>query len=98
MRPNSRFRLDREGYDRCGQLLREAGIEFIEKSRTKSHLGPNQLEETIIHGTIRSARSLASCRLWMCGHHYKLDIVKDRSDELVNEIAKALGTHLLNSY
>jgi len=95
MRPNSRFRLDREGYDRCGELLREAGLEFVEENRTKSHLGPNEIEETIIYGKIRSARGLASCRLRMLGKHYKLDVVRERNDELVSEIAKALGSHVL---
>ena len=95
MRPTCRFRLDREGYSRCWQLLSAAGIDFVEKDRSISHLGPNRIEETTIHGMLHAAHGSVSCRLITFGRHYKLDLVAERNHRLVGDVIKALSAYLL---
>jgi hypothetical protein len=75
MLPNTNLRLDREGYDRCWQMLRKAGIEFVEEGRETSYLGPNRVEEIEIEGTLQSARHSMHCWLRLCGRHYKLRLL-----------------------
>ena len=98
--PSYRFRIDREGYQRCWELLFQAGIEFIEERRTASTLGPNQLQEMSIHGQLHSKRGSAGCRLQALGNHFKLvvSVLGDPPPPIVDEIGAALGEHLLKRY
>jgi hypothetical protein len=98
--PSYRFRIDREGYQRCWQLLLQAGIKFVEERRTVTTLGTSQQQEICVYGELHSERGSAGCDLRAFGEHFKLKVyvLGDPPPPIVDDIESALGAHLLKRY